>query len=64
MLPKLSKNFISTTILSALSAFVVDVLMDEKIRNRMKRGVVNCRNFIKQLAREGAEAYRNNRDRV
>ncbi len=63
MLPKFNKNFITTTILSALSAFVVDVFMDEKIRIRMKNGFTSCKDFMKQLRREGADAYRKNRRR-
>ncbi len=58
---KWGKGSLSNVILGAASAFVVDVLMDEKMRGRMKKGFRSFKNFMKQLGGEGADAYRKSR---
>lgn len=64
MMPKLGKNLFTNVALSAVSAFVVELMMHEKMRNRLKRGLVGFRDFMSQLKSAGADAYRKSRGRV
>ncbi len=47
-----------------VSTAAIELLLSEKVRTGIKKGFVGCRDYLKRLASEGADAYRKGRNSV
>ena len=56
------KGSFSSIVIGFASAIVVDVLLNEKVLSGIKKGFVSSKGFLKQICRNGSDAYIKGRD--
>lgn len=63
MLKLFGKGNPASIVIGLVSAVIVDIIFNEKVVARMKKGAVHSRRFIKELTRAGADAYQRGKNK-